>query len=226
MAKPLLSLATIFEKSLELLDTDGIEALSARRLAAELKCSTRTLYDQVGKRDDLLRQLINYHFSRLELDFSEQDSWQLSAEHWCSAIRNLILAHPNLSRLMNFEDRHVIVEHVNCLLKTLMSAGFSRALALRSCRALIHATMSLTLTELEMPPVAVQQKYRSRSELLFERMLITEEAPAREARAFQDTPEVFRNTVRWIIAGIAQEYAAVNARSATRKSRNIERKLV
>lgn len=217
MAKPLIPRETIYQKSLELLDSEGIEALSARRLAAELRCSTRTLYDQVGKRYDLIRQLITYHFSQLELEFIEQDRWQSSAENWCSAIRNLMLAHPNLSRMMKLEDRHIIVEHVNRLLKILIAAGFSRALALRSCRVLIHTTMSLTSSELEMPPMEDRQNCRTGREILFEKMLIAEELPSRDACEFQDTPEVFRNTVRWIIAGVEQEHIAMQAKNSTRK---------
>jgi len=220
MAKPLLPLEAIFEKALELLDAEGIEGLSTRRLAAELKCSTRTLYDQVGRREDLLRQLIAYQFSRLEFDFEEQVGWHLSAEHWCSAVRNLILAHPNLSKLMDVKDRHIIVEQVDRLLKILIGAGFSRSLALRSCRVLAHTTISLTLTEIEMPASTERQKHRSRHELLFEKKIIAEGMPARAARAMQGAPEVFRNAIRWLVDGIEQEFAAAPANATSIKKRS------
>jgi len=214
MAKPLLPLEAIFEKSLELLDAEGIEGLSTRRLAAELKCSTRTLYDQIGRREDLLRELIAYQFSRLELDFEEQIGWKPSAEHWCSAVRNLMLAHPNLSKLMNAKDRNIIVEHVDRLLKILIGAGFPRSFALRSCRVLAHTTISLTLTEIEMPAAAERQKHRSRHELLFEKKLIVEGASVLEAQEMHGAPEVFRNAIRWLVAGIEQEFAGVPSNTA------------
>ena len=49
MAKPLLAVETICDAALQLLDEQGAGALSARNLAASLRCSTRTLYQQVGK---------------------------------------------------------------------------------------------------------------------------------------------------------------------------------
>jgi len=211
MARPLLALEAVFEKSLELLDAEGIEGLSTRRLAAELKCSTRTLYDQIGRREDLLRELVAYQFSRLELDFEEQVSWNLSAEYWCSAVRKLMLSHPNLSKLMDVKDRHIIVEHVDRLLKIFIGAGFSRSFALRSCRVLAHTTISLALTEIEMPAAAQRQKHRSRHELLFEKKLIPEGTSAREAREMHGAPEVFRNAIHWLVTGIEQESAGVPA---------------
>ena len=51
MAKPLISVDAIFTRALELLDAEGAGALNARRLAGELRCSTRTLYQQVGNRE-------------------------------------------------------------------------------------------------------------------------------------------------------------------------------
>ncbi len=54
MAKPLISVDAIFTRALELLDAEGAQALNARRLAGDLKCSTRTLYQQVGNREQLI----------------------------------------------------------------------------------------------------------------------------------------------------------------------------
>ena len=48
MAKPLLASDSIYDTALHLLEVNGVGGLSARNLAAALKCSTRTLYQQVG----------------------------------------------------------------------------------------------------------------------------------------------------------------------------------
>ena len=58
MAKPLIPVDVIYEHALALIDAEGAEALNARRLAADLKCSTRTLYQQVGNREELIRALV------------------------------------------------------------------------------------------------------------------------------------------------------------------------
>src|ERR1700716_716114 len=53
MAKPLIPAEVIYEHALALIDAEGAHALSARRLAADLKCSTRTLYNQGENGEEL-----------------------------------------------------------------------------------------------------------------------------------------------------------------------------
>ena len=65
MPRPLIPAEVIYERALALLDAEGADALSARRLAADLGISTRTLYEQVGPREKLIRTLVARHFSRL-----------------------------------------------------------------------------------------------------------------------------------------------------------------
>jgi AcrR family transcriptional regulator len=74
MAKPLIPVEVIHEHALALVDAEGAQALNARRLASDLKCSTRTLYQQVGNREELIRALVGRHFSQLQLDFHEYDT--------------------------------------------------------------------------------------------------------------------------------------------------------
>lgn len=49
----------IYEYALELVDCEGIEALTVLRLASELKISTRTLYKRIGSRTDMLGELVD-----------------------------------------------------------------------------------------------------------------------------------------------------------------------
>jgi len=213
MAKPLIAIETIYEKALHLLDTEGLEALNARRLAAELRCSTRTLYEQVGKRDALIRQLVTFQFSRIELSFARHRRWQDSAANWCSGIRNMMVAHPNLSRLMTVADRGIIVEYVNQLLRVLLAAKFPRELAMRGCRVLLHTAISLTSSEIHAPPLAVRRRQRSEPEISFESLMMVE-LPDREPREFHDAPEVFNSAIRWIIDGLEKELKVTKNKTA------------
>lgn len=207
MAKPLIAVETIYEAALALLDREGEAGLQGRRLAATLKCSTRTLYAQVGSREALVRQLFAHHFGRLELDFRAEPTWQGSAVRWASVIRNALLEHPQLSRLMTVEDRGVIVEFVNQLLRLLLRAGLPPELAMRGCRVLVHTVISLTLLELDTPPVTERRRRRGGREIRFETLLLEDAAVASRAEEFQDTPELFHTAVRWLIAGMEQDLA-------------------
>src|ERR1700709_1499745 len=104
MAKPLIPVDVIYEHALALIDEEGAEALSARRLASDLKCSTRTLYQQVGNREELIRALVGRHFSQLQLDFHECDTWESSAARGSIARHDVLQAHPFLTELMSIDD--------------------------------------------------------------------------------------------------------------------------
>lgn len=204
MAKPLVPVATIYDTALALLDEEGPDALSARNLAARLKCSTRTLYQQVGKREALIGQLVAHHLQGLELEFHAGDDWRDGAHRWAHTIRSALLAHPNLYRLMTAEHRAPIVAYVNELLKILLQAGFNEELALRSCRVLVNVAISLTLSELKSPPAA-RRRGRSAAEIRFEDLVVARSGA--DPERFQRPPEVFENAVAWLIAGINAEFA-------------------
>lgn len=204
MPKPLVAVNSIYDCALRILEEQGVEALSARKLADELQCSTRTLYQQVGKRDELISQLIAYYFGQVEMVFADCGLWEDSARDWARNLRYALLSHPGLSRLMTAEHRGPIAEYVTQLLKVLLRSGFNEELALRSCRVLVHVVMNLSLAELSAPANTSGRKRRSRKEIQFEDLVI-----ARSGRRRVDlgnAPEVFENTLDWVIIGIRSEF--------------------
>jgi AcrR family transcriptional regulator len=54
-----------------LLDAEGARAVTVRRLAADLKISTRTLDKRIGNRDNLIRTVVELHFAKLNLNLRE-----------------------------------------------------------------------------------------------------------------------------------------------------------
>jgi AcrR family transcriptional regulator len=169
----------IYARALTLLDEEGVAGIGARRLAAELHCSTKTLYQQVGNQDQLIRALVARHFAALRFEFAEADTWQESAMQWCRAVRKALLAHPHLSALMTFDDRAPIAAYVDRLLKVLTGAGVPPALARRCCRVLVHTTISLSGAEIAAggdPPEVFA--------------------------------EVFETAIGWIVQGVAAEATA------------------
>jgi AcrR family transcriptional regulator len=185
MAKPLIPVEAIYEHASALIDAEGAQALNARRLAADLKCSTRTLYQQVGNREDLIRALVARHFSQLQLTFDESDSWESTALHWSLALRDALQAHPFLTQLMTLDDRDAVATYVDKLLNSLVQAGIDRRLATECCRALVNTTINHAIVEAQ----ALRQAPSTRSGGL-------------SARKRQRS---FLRTIDWIIAGVRQE---------------------
>lgn len=174
----------IYARAQELLDAEGLAGLNARRLAAELKCSTKTLYAQVGSQDQLIRELVARHFAALRVEFEEAGTWQDSALRWCAAVRAQLLAHPHLSELMTFDDRAAVAGYVNRLLRILLESGVEDRLARDCCAVLVHTTISLTNAEILASSLAAKVGLPAVS------------------------PDIFDAAIRWIIAGVDAENAS------------------
>jgi AcrR family transcriptional regulator len=190
MAKPLIPVEVIYTRALALLDAEGASALNARRLAAELKISTRTLYQQVGNREQLIRALVERHFSQLRLEFEEYEDWDTTARHWCLALHDALRAHPFLTELMTIEDREAVVNYVNELVKAALHEGFPRRLAVEGCRSLVNVTINHTIVEVR----ALRE-------------------PEHSAKTASETAKIEKNfpmTIRWVLAGIRSEFEAAS----------------
>ncbi|MGK0281499.1 MAG: AcrR family transcriptional regulator [Patiriisocius sp.] len=216
MPKPLISAETIYEKALVLLDKDGPSGLSVRKLAAALRCSPATLYQQVGKREDMVSKLLAFYFHELDLSFKQRENWQESAFEWASTLHRALLTNPNLSRLLTPDNRHVVVGYVNQLLRVLLADDFEIDLALRSCRVLTHQVISLALTEIDTPPTALRRKRRSAKEIEFEDLAIAAHPLAANGE-FQGLPEVFESAIKFTLLGIELTHQAGHSLPVTSK---------
>ena len=92
MAKPLLSAEAIYDEALRVLATDGAAGMTVRNLSNRLRCSPKTLYQQVGNRDALVRGVVARAFASIEIDFSTDMGWQDSVRTWCLALRSALTA--------------------------------------------------------------------------------------------------------------------------------------
>ena len=87
----------ILEAALSLVDGEGIEALSMRRLAKELGVDPMAIYHHLPKKRALLRALIEQVFSEMRVPGSvETGSWQERVRAWACAFRDVARAHPKL----------------------------------------------------------------------------------------------------------------------------------
>ncbi len=63
---PTIDREAVFDTALALLDAEGVEALTMRRLASELGVSAMAPYRHVGSKDELLMVLVDRLAARLE----------------------------------------------------------------------------------------------------------------------------------------------------------------
>jgi AcrR family transcriptional regulator len=87
----------ILEAALSLIDGEGIEALSMRRLAKELGVDPMAIYHHLPKKRALLSALIEQVFSEMRVPGSVGTrSWQERVRAWACAFRDVARAHPKL----------------------------------------------------------------------------------------------------------------------------------
>jgi AcrR family transcriptional regulator len=199
MAKPLIPVEVIYERALALLDAEGSRALTTRRLAAELKISTRTLYQQVGSREQLIRALVARHLSQLKLDFHEYDDWESTALHWCTALHAALRAHPYLTELMTVDDRNAVMSYVDELVNATLREGIPKKLAIECCRALVNLTINHSIVEVR----GMHQPKLSRK------------SAAESARIEKNFPMA----VRWILSGVRADAAAAHTEERADRTR-------
>lgn len=199
MPKPLIPAETIYASALELLDSEGSSGLQARRLSAHLGISTRTLYQQVGNREELTRALVARHFSQMRLEFKRYATWESTAYHWCMVLHESLRAHPHLTEVMTIADREAIVDYVNAFVKATVQEGFPRRVAVECGRSLVNVTINHSVTEVH----ALRGIKES---------TVTQQQTANLEKSFPQT-------VRWIIAGVrAQSAAATKSRRTARSA--------
>ncbi|HXF37228.1 MAG TPA: TetR/AcrR family transcriptional regulator C-terminal domain-containing protein [Actinomycetota bacterium] len=94
-----LSRERVVRAALELVDREGLEALSMRRLGAELGVEAMSLYNHVRDKDDLLGAVTELALSRFRVPEPSGD-WAEDARRAAREWRRLFLEHPSLIRLL------------------------------------------------------------------------------------------------------------------------------
>jgi AcrR family transcriptional regulator len=93
----------VLAEALALIDRDGLEALTMRRLAAHLGVSPMAIYNHVRDKQDLLQGIANAILS--QVDFSSDDpDWRERIRAGFRELRTACLAHPGAVRIMETVD--------------------------------------------------------------------------------------------------------------------------
>jgi AcrR family transcriptional regulator len=91
-----LSKQRIVDAATAIVDVDGIEGLSTRRLAADLEVRAPSLYNHFETKDDILDAIGDAILARVDLTMFGTHPWDVALELWARAYRAAFAAHPNL----------------------------------------------------------------------------------------------------------------------------------
>ncbi len=95
-----LSRERVLRAALELVDAEGVEALTMRRLGRELGIEAMSLYGYVRSKQDLIEGVVEQVFREMPLIVPGPGDWQDRVRHHAAAYRQVLLAHPNAVRLV------------------------------------------------------------------------------------------------------------------------------
>lgn len=91
-----LSRDAIVEAALKILDAEGINALTVRRLGEELNTGSATLYWHIGSKDDLAELVYDHVMGELELPRPDPARWQEQLKSLARDLYRLLLRHNDL----------------------------------------------------------------------------------------------------------------------------------
>ena len=139
----------VLEEAVRFVDREGLEALTMRRLGAELGVEAMSLYNHVPNKGALLDGMVEVLLGELEVP-PENHGWEERIREGYRAFRRLAHEHPNVFPLLvnrppDTMDGVWLVEE---FLKTLEEAGFGKETALHAFRALSSYTFGYAMAEI------------------------------------------------------------------------------
>ncbi|MFF9013066.1 TetR/AcrR family transcriptional regulator C-terminal domain-containing protein [Streptomyces sp. NPDC014870] len=98
--QPALSRASIVREAIVMLDADGIEALSMRKLGARLNAGATSLYRHVATKDELMELAVDEVFGEISVPPADSPDWRAAAAEAAGSFRAAALRHPWLSSVL------------------------------------------------------------------------------------------------------------------------------
>jgi AcrR family transcriptional regulator len=94
-----LSRQVIVEAAVKVLDAEGVDALTVRRLGEELGTGSATLYWHIGSKDELAELVYDHVMGEIELPPPDPAHWQEQMKHLARQAYRTMLRHNDVVRL-------------------------------------------------------------------------------------------------------------------------------
>ena len=139
----------VLSAALEIADSEGLEALSFRRLAAHFGVTPMALYRYVESKDALFDSLGDLVLGELELPESEGGDWRQQLRAVAHSFRERLIAHPSVIAI--FLSRPMFTpaatRTAEAMLGLLRSAGFPPERAVLLYQQIVRYLLALALLE-------------------------------------------------------------------------------
>ncbi|MDA8370488.1 MAG: TetR/AcrR family transcriptional regulator [Nocardiopsaceae bacterium] len=204
---PILSTQGIRAAALSLVDRNGLEGLSMRKLAQELDVQAASLYSHYRTKEELLTDIANEIMADVDVSGFASGDWRHGLTVWARSYRAALAAHPNLVPVLAAGPgrREEALRRADAVHGGLVSAGWPAR----------HATMIGASTKYLVVGAAINsfsqgfaddvQVYRDRYPNLSQAHRLAEHAAEIDHDSFELALSAF-------LDGLSQLYANVCAR--------------
>jgi TetR/AcrR family transcriptional regulator, tetracycline repressor protein len=148
--RPRLSKAAVVERGLALADAEGLEAVTIRRLAADLGVTPMALYWHFRSKDELLVGLADRVWGEIDVDVDPDADWSAQLRALLESLIRVLRAHPSASQLLmsgekRTSDAASIANEV--ALEVLHRAGFDAEHAAAIAKNALFTGITLVMSE-------------------------------------------------------------------------------
>ncbi|HYB19156.1 MAG TPA: TetR/AcrR family transcriptional regulator [Streptosporangiaceae bacterium] len=98
-AKAPLSQDAVVDAALAILKSDGLEAVTMRRVAAALDTGAASLYVYVSGREGLLQAMLDRVIATIELDAPDPSRWRAQLHSLLQRMHQALIAHPGIAAM-------------------------------------------------------------------------------------------------------------------------------
>jgi AcrR family transcriptional regulator len=223
-AKPPLSEDAVVEAALTILQSDGLEAVTMRRVAAALDTGAASLYVYVSGREGLFHAMLDRVTATIELEAPDPLRWRAQLHSLLQRMHQGLLAHPGIAA-MTLADSPT-TEAVLCLtenlLGILLAGGIDPQNAAWACDILVLLVMAATREDdVRRPRSLRDDDRRDQVDELYRAFagLPPDRFPLLVAHAAQmvagDGDERFRFAIDVVIDGVVARAAAARTRPSS-----------
>lgn len=150
--RPPLTKERIFQAAVGLADRDGLDALTMRRLGAELGVEAMSLYKHVANKEEILDQMVELVLGEIEIPGAGSD-WKEAMRQRAISARQVLSHHSWAIGLLEARGSTgpTALRYVDAILGNLRSAGFSVANAAHAFWLLDSYVYGHVIQETSMP---------------------------------------------------------------------------
>ena len=146
--RPRLSKAAVAGRAIALADAEGLEALTIRRLARELRVTPMALYWHFRTKDELLDALASQIWSEIDTDVEAGTPWPAQLRALLESLVQVLRAHPCASQLLMAGEKQdpATLQATEVTLEVLRRAGFDARRASAVARYALWTGLTLAMS--------------------------------------------------------------------------------